>query len=118
MKGNKSPGIDGLITEFYKTFWNELGDLMVDSFNGTFKNNKLLESHNMSVLSLIYKKGDSLNIKNYRPISWTNTDCKLLAHVLVNHLHKIFHNIISQDQTRYMKKQYIGTNIRNVLDTA
>ena len=56
MNGNKSPGTDDLSTEFYKTFWNELGDLIVDSFNEVFQNNKLLESHNMSVLSLIYKK--------------------------------------------------------------
>ena len=62
MNGNKSPGTDGLSTEFYKTFWNDLGDFMVDFFNEAFQNNKLFESHNMSVLSLIYKNGNSSNI--------------------------------------------------------
>ena len=30
---NKSPGMDGLTAEFYLRFWNELGKVMVDSFN-------------------------------------------------------------------------------------
>ena len=47
----------------------------------------------------------------------TNTDYKLLAHVLANCLRKVLHNIISHDQKGYMKKQYIGNNIREVLDT-
>ena len=104
MDGNRSPGLDGLSTEFYKTFWNELGDLIVDSFNEAFENGMLSDPCNISVLSLIFKKGDTSKIKNYRPISWTNTDYKLLAHVLANHLHKVLHNIISHDQTGYMKK--------------
>ena len=117
MKGNKSPGLDGLSTEFYKTFWNELSDLIVDSFNEAFENGMLSDSRNISVLSLIFKKGDTSKIKNYRPISLTNTDYKLLAHVLANRLHKILHNIISHDQTGYMKKRYIGNNVHKVLDT-
>ena len=117
MNGNKSPGLDGLSTEFYKTFWNELSDLIVDSFNEAFENGMLSDSRNISVLSLIFKKGDTSKIKNYRPISLTNTDYKLLAHVLANRLHKILHNIISHDQTGYMKKRYIGNNVRKVLDT-
>ena len=117
MDGNTSPGLDGLSTEFYKTFWNELGDLIIDSFNEAFENDMLSDSRNISILSLIFKKGDTSKIKNYRPISLTNTDYKLLAHVLVNHLHKVLHKIISYDQTGYMKKRYIGNNIRKVLDT-
>ena len=117
MDGNKSPRLDGLSTEFYKAFWNELGDLIVDSFNEAFENGMLSDSRNVSVLSLIFKKGDTSKIKNYRPISLTNTDYKLLAHVLANRLHKVLHNIISHDQTGYMKKRYIGNNIRKVLDT-
>ena len=32
----KSPGEDGLIAEFYKTFWNSVGHLLVDSCNNSF----------------------------------------------------------------------------------
>ena len=56
MKNNKSPGYDGLTVEFYKTFWNHLSDIMVNSFNESFHEGKLSESQNISVLSLIHKK--------------------------------------------------------------
>ena len=32
-ENNKSPGDDGLTAEFYKAFWNIVGNLMVDSLN-------------------------------------------------------------------------------------
>ena len=41
MKGNKSPGLDGLSVEFYKTFWPEIGSLVVESFNEAFQWNRL-----------------------------------------------------------------------------
>ena len=118
MNGNKSPGTDGLSVEFYKSFWCEIGNILVDSFNEAFTQNILSESRNTSIMSLIYKKGDRTDIKNYRPISLTNTDYKILAHILANRLHQVLHKIISTDQTGYIKTRYIGTNIRKILDTA
>ena len=40
MKANKSPGLDGLSIDFYRTFWPEIGDLMVESFNEAFEKKK------------------------------------------------------------------------------
>ena len=34
---NKSPGNDGLTVEFYKTFWNSIGTLLVDSLNYSYE---------------------------------------------------------------------------------
>ena len=36
MKANKSPGLDGLSNEFDKTFWPELGDLIIESYNEAY----------------------------------------------------------------------------------
>ena len=58
MKNNKSPGYDGLTVEFYKTFWQDLSDLMINSFHESFHNGKLSEMQNTSVLSLIHKKNE------------------------------------------------------------
>ena len=33
MESNKTPGTDGLISEFYRYFWNTVSKYMVDSFN-------------------------------------------------------------------------------------
>ena len=36
MKGNKSAGLDGISVDFYKMFWPELEDLIVESFNEAY----------------------------------------------------------------------------------
>ena len=36
-ENNKTPGNDGLAVEFYKTFWNCLGNLLVDSLNFSYE---------------------------------------------------------------------------------
>ena len=40
----KSPGEDGLIAEFYTTFWNSVGHLLVDSCNNSCNNSFLSQS--------------------------------------------------------------------------
>lgn len=116
LKLNKSPGLDGLTAEFYQTFWNSIGSCLVDSYNESYQNGSLCESQNISILSLIHKKSDSMNLKNYRPISITNLDYKILALVLANRMQEVIDKIISTDQTGYIKKRFIGTNIRKTVD--
>ena len=108
MKGNKLPDIDHLSVEFYKIFWCEIGDLVVVSLNEAFTNGALTETMNTSVVTLIFKKGDRANMKNYRPMSLTNTDYKLLAHILANRIHQELDKIISIDQTSYIKIDTLG----------
>ena len=55
-------------------------------------------------------------MSNYRLISLTNCDYKILAYVLVGHIECILPHVIHPKQTAYMKGQFIGTNIRYVQD--
>ena len=41
MNNNKSPGSDGLTTEFYKIFWNTIKTFYIDSINLSFKTKHL-----------------------------------------------------------------------------
>ena len=70
----------------------------------------------MAVFSLIFKKGDEENIENYRPISLTNVDYRILAFTLAQRMQKIVGTMISNDQSAYIKGRYMGTNIRLVSD--
>ena len=59
----KTPGNDGLTPEFYKKFWNLLGQLMTDSLNFSYK---LSNSQKQAIIRLIEKKGkDRRYIKNW-----------------------------------------------------
>ena len=37
MESSKTPGTDGLTSEFYRYFWNAVGKFMVESFKGERK---------------------------------------------------------------------------------
>ena len=76
-----------------------------------FKNKILSPSMRRSVITLIHKKDDKTNIENYRPISLTNTDYRILAYVLAFRLQKVISSIVGPDQTAYVKNRFIGTNI-------
>ena len=74
---NKVPGNDGLSIEFYKTFWDLIGDLLVASFNEYFANGTMSPSQRQAVITLIEKKDqDRCDLKNWRPISLLNVDAK------------------------------------------
>ena len=68
------------------------------------------------IISLIHKKEEKDKLKNYRPISFTNVDYKIFAHVLANRLQKVAKRIINRDQSAYIKERYIGENARFILD--
>ena len=116
MKGNKSPGLDGITTEWYQAFWPLVGELLVDVFNEGHQLGSLSDSQRKAVMSLIFKKGDDDNISNYRPISLTNVDYRILAFTLAERIQLVISDITSTDQTAYIKRRYMGTNIRLVSD--
>ena len=116
MKRNKSPGSDGLPSEFYKTFWNEIGKLVVDSLNESIEKGQLSTSQKHAIMSLVFKKGDRQLLKNWRPISLLNSDYKIATFALGNRLHKVLPKLINSDQTGYVKNRFIGCNIRLIED--
>ena len=116
LKHNKSPGIDGLPGEFYKVFFPLVGEFLEDVYNESISKGELCESQKRSVLSLIFKKGDRCLLKNYRPISLSTTDYKILAHILASRIKPILPNIINESQTGYVQGRSICQNIRLVQD--
>ena len=49
MQNNKSPGSDGLTTEFYRAFWDIISTYVVNSFNYTFNNGNLSISQRQEI---------------------------------------------------------------------
>ena len=91
MKNRSAPGIDGITTEFIKMFWSRIGHLLISSLESAFKNGKLSSSQCKATIILIHK-GSKLarsDLKNWRPISLTNSDYKLMAKCLVLRLSSV-----------------------------
>lgn len=112
MKNGSTPGIDGLTTEFYKFFWSKIKDMVVASFNYTFEEGQMSTTQRRGVLTLLHK-GKQLpknDLDNWRAISLTNTDYKILAKVLACRLQRVIKKVVSADQVGYIK----GRNIANI----
>jgi hypothetical protein len=116
MKLNKSPGIDGLSVEFYKTFWTQINTHVVKSLNEGYMKGELSDTQKQGTLSLIHKKDDPLNLDNWRPITLLNVDYKLAASALAQRLKLVLPKIIHTDQNGFVEGRYIGHNIRQIQD--
>ena len=117
MKRNKSPGADGLPAEFYCSFWFILGDDLVDVLNFSLHFGLLPESMRSALIRLLYKKGDKLNLVNWRPISLLNTDYKIGTKALSNRLKQALPFLLNEDQTCTIPGRTIFDNLYLVRDT-
>ena len=112
----RSPGLDGLSIEFYKTFWESFKLIYFDMIIDSWQSEILPHSTRTSVLTTIHKTQAKNRLSNYRPLSLTNTDYKIIAAVFSERLQSVMSSIISSDQTAYLKERFIGTSVRNLLD--
>ena len=116
-KCNKSPGTDGFQMEFYKYFWKDISELIIDSLNESIQKHKLSIDQRKSIITLVPKKEkDRRLLKNWRPISLLNCDYKILSKVLARRIRKLLPQIIDNDQTGYIENRFIGENIRTISD--
>ncbi len=107
----RSPGIDGITTDFYHYFWNVLGQDFYEVVKECFENGFLPSSCQRAVLSLLPKKGDLGFLKNWRPVSLLCTDYKILAKCLANRLKQYLDTIIHSDQTYCVPERTIMDNL-------
>ena len=111
------PGCDGIPTEFYSKFWQVLKDPLMECYHYSFTQGKLTYTERVGILTLFHK-GKELPryiLSNWRPISLTNVDYKILAKVFSMRLDKVIDKIIGMQQTGFMKGRQI-TSVHRLLD--
>ena len=116
MARGKSPGSDGLPMEFYVKFWPILGTDLVNVLNSCYLSGVMSLSQRRGLISLIFKKGDRLDPRNWRPITLLNVDYKLAARVVAGRLLKVIHLIVAKDQTCGVPGRFIGENVSIIRD--
>ncbi len=116
MNNGSSPGLDGLTTSFYKTFWLHLKDILFDSFNHSISLGRLATSQTLGVTSLLHKGKDLSRSKlsNWRPITVTNTDYKIIAKAVAERLKLVLPSIISDTQYGFMKNRNSAQMLRQI----
>ena len=113
----KTPGCDGLTTEFYIVFFDKLKYILHEAFQHVYQEGKLYESATRGIITSIPKKGrDSRRIKNLHPITLLNVDYKLIEKMMANRLKPVLNQLIHTDQKGFLANRRISSNIRLVMD--
>ena len=117
MKEGSAPGSDGIPTEFYKLFWNQLKGPLLDCINYSFQTGILSPSERIGIISLFHKGKDLSreDLDNWRPISLTNTDYKIIAKILSIRLNTVIDKLIGNQQKGFMKGRQIF-HIHRIID--
>lgn len=117
MKNGKSPGLDGLPCEFYKTFKLVLIPILNMVFQEVWEKGCMSPHMSRGVIKIIYKKkGDRESLENFRPISLLNCDYKILAKVLASRLKGILPKIIETNQAYAIQGRDISDTVNSVRD--
>ena len=116
MDNNKSPGSDGLTAEFYRSFFNRLGPILLKIVNTIHDTGELPNTMSQGIISLVPKKGDTSLLKNWRPISLLNIDYKIITKALAKKMSKVIGNIVSPDQTCSVPGRDISDNVLAMRD--
>ena len=121
-KKRKAPGPDGLSTELFKQLNNENMWIICDILNKWFMDGE--DPHDSvweARIALIYKKGDTENLENYRPIALLNTIYKIYAAVLKSRLEQGLEKHIRKTQFGFRKDKSTADAIhciRRIIDYA
>ena len=97
-KAGGSPGLDGLSIDFYKRFSAILCEPLTHILNSMFTTGNVPYDVKISTISIIHKKEDRTEMKNYRPISLSNNDAKILTKVMCERLKEHMEKIIGENQ--------------------
>uniref|UniRef100_A0A2N9G614 Uncharacterized protein n=1 Tax=Fagus sylvatica TaxID=28930 RepID=A0A2N9G614_FAGSY len=86
MNGDKAPGPDGFPMAFYHACWSIMKGDVLAVFAEFYEYGSFVRSINATFLSLILKKVNAVEVKDFRPISLVGSVYKILAKVLANRL--------------------------------
>jgi hypothetical protein len=112
----KVPGDDGLTYEFYRFFWEDIGDAFVHVFNLAYLSDDPAPLADIltGLITLIYKGGGKVPelIGSYRPICLLGCDIKILSSILLNRLGGPVDHVVNILQGAFLPGRDISQNIQ------
>ena len=116
---DKAPGPDGFTGRFYKACWSIIkNDIMVAISAVWSRRLRGLGPLNTAYITLIPKKEDAEQPKDFRPISLVHSFAKLITKLLANQLAGQLNQMVSPNQSAFIKGRFIQDNFMLVQQTA
>ena len=108
MHRGKSSGPDKLPVEFYQDFEDLVTCPLLEVLKEALSKGEFSLPTRQGIVTLIYKKGDPRDVRNYRPITLLNVDYKLFSLMLVKRLKITLDDIVSESQLGFVPGRVIS----------
>lgn len=106
----KSPGSDGFLGIFFRSYWRIVMDKVVNFTQECFRLKRIPYLVNNTFIVLIPKVNHPQNFNHFRPISLCNFTYKIVAKIIAQRLSKLVDKIISPNQGAFVKGRWIAKN--------
>ncbi|KAL4103343.1 hypothetical protein QTP88_018720 [Uroleucon formosanum] len=103
LKNNKSPGENNVVAELLKNGGNAIKDEIWKMIKEIWETEVMPGEWNTAILCPIFKKGDTLDPKNYRGISLLDTCYKILSTLLLERITPYAEGIIGRYHCGFIK---------------
>jgi hypothetical protein len=111
MATGRSPGLDGILTEFYSKFWEVIGPNFTRMISSAIAVGRLPAGMTEGLIALFPKEGDRECLSNWRPITLLNSAYKIFAKALHIRLQGLLLDIIHEDQSAFLPLRFILDNV-------
>ncbi|KAG8229566.1 hypothetical protein J437_LFUL009548 [Ladona fulva] len=111
LPNNKSPGVDGIPYEFYKTYWSIIGEELCNVLKECFKEGRLDPEQKTGIIVLVPKIMNPQRCTDYRPVTLTTTDYKIMAKIIKGRIQSVIGNKLEKENYTVCK----NTNIIDIL---
>ncbi|KAM0856686.1 hypothetical protein ACQ4PT_048958 [Festuca glaucescens] len=111
LPADKSPGPDGFSWSFFQTCWPTVKHDVLAAIHVVYVGHDLFfQGLNSTFITLIPKKDDAADVKDYRPIILVHSFAKLFAKLLANRLPPIMSALVDKSQSAFIKGRCIQDN--------
>lgn len=111
MPSNKSPGPDGYPSEFFKLAWSILAKDFTVAVQSVFRSGFLPKGVNSTILALVPKKTDSMEMRDYQPIACCNVLYKVVSKILANRLKLLLPRVVAENQSAFIRGMLLMENV-------
>ncbi|KAA3464886.1 reverse transcriptase [Gossypium australe] len=111
MGPTKALGFDGFLAIFFQKVWHIVGKDTCDFCMEVLNNGRSFDKINRTLLVLILKTTNPINLKNFRPISLCTVLYKIIAKVIANRLQKVLDVCIDDSQSAFVPGRLITDNV-------
>jgi hypothetical protein len=119
MPADRAPGPDGFMGEFYRRAWPTIKhDIMACLLKLAVGDGRGFARLNRALITLIPKKTEAVEVRDYRPISLVHSFSKLFSKLIANRLRGRLGDVVSSNQSTFVRGRCLHDNFLLVRQVA